>query len=715
MANVFVSYGRASIGRTRPLVSVLERQKHRVWFDQHMVGGQPWWNQILKAIRDCDVCVVALSPEVLESRACTEEWRYAVRLGKPVLPVMISTVSPNLLPKELAALQIVDYRQPSIESASDLAAAFRDLPPAGELPNPLPEPPPLPVSLLAQLRETIERAEPMGGSEQQAVLLDLKTHLQDPEARADAALLLRRFAQRPDLVHTIHREALDNLAPLARLAVWLRSRTRVQWSAAGGSAVLVFGAAWVFVSPCNDTVRCEPGLTECSNSCRDIQTDDANCGSCGTVCASAEICKAGRCRPWRPDDRTEEREESAPSQSVPQQVMAHATDAGMKAVVPADARTPQERDAGDDKSTVARRKQECDQGIARQCAELGAMYEHGAGIRKDTARAAALYKRGCDDGSAVCCSSLGAMYRDGIGVEKDAAQAFALSKKGCEGGDARGCVDLGFLYAKGIGVARDDALAAAFYGKGCDGGNAFGCTNLGIKYRNGSGVAKDDARAATLYSRGCDGNHALGCTNLGILYQQGSGVAKDDARAATLYKKGCDGGSALGCTNLGMLYDDGNGVAKDPARAAALYKRGCDGKYTLGCTKLGFSYEHGSGVAKDPARAAALYKQACDGGNAPGCTSLGVMHENGSGVAQAAPQAAVLYKRGCDGNHAPGCTHLGFLYEHGKGVAKDAAQAAALYKQGCDGGSAPGCTYLDAMQREVMSDAGAEAAKDAAQ
>ncbi len=31
-------------------------------------------------------------------------------------------------------------------------------------------------------------------------------------------------------------------------------------------------------------LSCPAGLTNCSGSCRDLQTDDASCGACGAAC-----------------------------------------------------------------------------------------------------------------------------------------------------------------------------------------------------------------------------------------------------------------------------------------------------------------------------------------------------------------------------------------------------------------------------------------------
>jgi hypothetical protein len=43
-------------------------------------------------------------------------------------------------------------------------------------------------------------------------------------------------------------------------------------------------------------VRCEIGLSVCSNTCTDLSSDSANCGGCGIVCDPGDVCIAGGCQ-----------------------------------------------------------------------------------------------------------------------------------------------------------------------------------------------------------------------------------------------------------------------------------------------------------------------------------------------------------------------------------------------------------------------------------
>ena len=98
MRNFFLSYSRTDKDRLAHLLRGLDRLHHHVWMDEQLEGGQQWWDEVLSQIRAADAVIIALSPAVLDSTACLLEFRYARAVGKPVVPVMIDPVNPDLLP-----------------------------------------------------------------------------------------------------------------------------------------------------------------------------------------------------------------------------------------------------------------------------------------------------------------------------------------------------------------------------------------------------------------------------------------------------------------------------------------------------------------------------------------------------------------------------------------------------------------------------------------
>ncbi len=45
---------------------------------------------------------------------------------------------------------------------------------------------------------------------------------------------------------------------------------------------------------------CNARLTVCAGVCRDLQTDEAHCGACGSACVASTVCRAATCVPVRP-------------------------------------------------------------------------------------------------------------------------------------------------------------------------------------------------------------------------------------------------------------------------------------------------------------------------------------------------------------------------------------------------------------------------------
>lgn len=213
MSQIFICYSRHNQDIVKTLSQDLEELGHTVWFDQELSGGQIWWDQILEKIRQCDIFVLALAQEALDSHACKLEYTYASSLGKILLPVVVADgVSMNLLPPVLSKIQHMDYRVQDKKTAFTFVKTFQKLPPSKKLPDPLPAPPDVPISYLGNLNEQIETASTLNFQDQTALVFKLKERLREVESSDDALDLLRKFRKRDDLLAKVAGEIDSILA-----------------------------------------------------------------------------------------------------------------------------------------------------------------------------------------------------------------------------------------------------------------------------------------------------------------------------------------------------------------------------------------------------------------------------------------------------------------------------------------------------------------------
>lgn len=214
MKQIFVSYSRESTIVAASVVNDLEGLGNTVWMDKHLTGGQVWWDEILAEIRRCDVFVFVLDRHWMASTACEREFQYARDTGATLLPLIASDeISVTLLPAELQALQFVSYTDPTArETLYDVGKALSGMPARPTLPDPLPDPPPVPISYIAELAARVRSKERLTGTEQKSLLFDLKAAVEDRSNKQDALSLLRELSARGDLLASVANEIKATLA-----------------------------------------------------------------------------------------------------------------------------------------------------------------------------------------------------------------------------------------------------------------------------------------------------------------------------------------------------------------------------------------------------------------------------------------------------------------------------------------------------------------------
>ncbi|MEQ8675576.1 MAG: non-canonical purine NTP pyrophosphatase [Aggregatilineales bacterium] len=99
---IFISYAHADTAHLLPIQQALEI--HDIWFDQRLSVGQQWWDEIEQQIAQADCFIFLLSPQSLQSEYCQKELAQALRLNKPIAPVMIAEMD---IPEKISKFQVI--------------------------------------------------------------------------------------------------------------------------------------------------------------------------------------------------------------------------------------------------------------------------------------------------------------------------------------------------------------------------------------------------------------------------------------------------------------------------------------------------------------------------------------------------------------------------------------------------------------------------------
>lgn len=120
--------------------------------------------------------------------------------------------------------------------------------------------------------------------------------------------------------------------------------------------------------------------------------------------------------------------------------------------------------------------------------KLGMVYDTGAGIERDPARAAYWYYRAAIQGHIHAQHNLAVAYANGDGVDIDIRAALVWWERAAYLGNADSQYNLGIIYAMGVhGIKRDLAMAKKWWRKAALKGDPMAQYNLGTIYANGDG------------------------------------------------------------------------------------------------------------------------------------------------------------------------------------------------------------------------------------
>ncbi len=105
---IFISYAHKNNDLVMPVIKRLVADGYRVWYDEGIVPGSEWDNDIAVHLEGCGMLLAMMSPEYMASGNCRDELNYARDLDKPQLLAYLSPVElPSGMRMRLGRLQAV--------------------------------------------------------------------------------------------------------------------------------------------------------------------------------------------------------------------------------------------------------------------------------------------------------------------------------------------------------------------------------------------------------------------------------------------------------------------------------------------------------------------------------------------------------------------------------------------------------------------------------
>jgi TPR repeat protein len=332
--------------------------------------------------------------------------------------------------------------------------------------------------------------------------------------------------------------------------------------------------------------------------------------------------------------------------------------------------------------------------------DLGCMYNHGAGEKKNFVEALKWFVKAAQAGHPQAMHYLGVNYYTGKVVKKDLAKAMKWLRLAAqaEHSDAMGA--LGAIYGKGEDVKQDSALALKWLGKAADVGNAGAMLNLARMYGHGKGVKTDLALSAKWYRKAAATENAEAMYNLGLMYKDGQGVKKDLTEAVKWFRKSAEAGDLKSMVNMGVAYVRGQGVRKDIPKSLEWFRKAAQAGDMQSAFNLGAIYRDGKVVKKDPAEAIKWFRKAAEGGSMQAMCNLGIMYRLGEGAKRDDAEAMKWAHKLVEAAGPLRAHRIGMAYAQGKGFKRDLTEAAWWYRHAAEAGFVPSMYNLaDAYRR----------------
>ena len=109
---IFISYSHRNADRATAVIRSMNRSGYRVWYDEGLIPGREWDENIARIIMRCGYFVALITREYLDSSNCRDELNYARDKNKPILLIYLDEVAlPAGMELRLGRLFAVHYSQ----------------------------------------------------------------------------------------------------------------------------------------------------------------------------------------------------------------------------------------------------------------------------------------------------------------------------------------------------------------------------------------------------------------------------------------------------------------------------------------------------------------------------------------------------------------------------------------------------------------------------
>lgn len=86
---IFVSYAHADSGRVYPEIKRFYDQGYNIWYDEGIAPGNEWLSDILEHLKACDLYIIFVTQNSIDSINVKKEFKYAINKGKNILPIYL--------------------------------------------------------------------------------------------------------------------------------------------------------------------------------------------------------------------------------------------------------------------------------------------------------------------------------------------------------------------------------------------------------------------------------------------------------------------------------------------------------------------------------------------------------------------------------------------------------------------------------------------------